>query len=104
MADHVRIIAIFNLAWGALILFGVTQFFLFVDAPPLWVQIAATVLALLSIPAILGGIGLLQRRRWGRIFALVTAAVSLLSIPIGTAFGIYSIVILKKPEIAATLT
>ena len=104
MADHVRIIAILNFVWAGLTLFGGVQFLVFVDAAPTWIQIVAGVLIFLSIMAALAGYGLLERRRWGRTLAMVTAGVSLLSIPIGTAFGIYAIMILKKPEVASTFT
>lgn len=39
-------------------------------------------------------IGLLQRRPWGRILALVAAFVSVLSIPLGTALAVYTMIIL----------
>lgn len=103
MADHVRIIAILNFVWAALTLFGGIQFFVFVDVAPMWIQIVAAILIFMAIPATLAGIGLLKRRSWGRTFAFVTAALSMISIPIGTAFGIYTFMMLKKPEIAATI-
>jgi hypothetical protein len=49
--------------------------------------------------AIAGGIGLLGGKEWGRILSLIHAALSLLSIPIGTIVGILVIVYLIKPEI-----
>ncbi|HEX9815417.1 MAG TPA: hypothetical protein VGB18_00435 [Candidatus Thermoplasmatota archaeon] len=103
MADHVRIIAILNFVWGALTLAGGLQFFFFVDAAPAWIQLAAAFFILLAIPTALAGIGLVQRRRWGRTFAYITGGLSLVSIPIGTAFGIYTFVALKTPEVDATL-
>ena len=55
-------------------------------------------LVILSIPNILGGIGLLKRKYWARILILVLCFLSLLSIPFGTALGIYGIWILLKSE------
>ena len=46
---------------------------------------------LLSITGIIGGIGLLKMRPWGRILALIMGFVSLVRIPFGTALGIYTI-------------
>lgn len=47
-------------------------------------------LAILGVPGILAGIGLLRRRRWGRILALVVGFLGLLNFPVGTAIGIYA--------------
>ncbi len=103
MVDHVRIIAILNFVWAAVTFSVGVQFFVLVDAAPTWIKIVAAVLIVMAIPATIAGIGLLKRRRWGRTFAFVTAALSMISIPIGTAFGIYTFMVLKKPEIAATI-
>jgi hypothetical protein len=60
--------------------------------------IIAGVLVILSIPGIIGGIGLLHRREWARILVLIISAVQLFNVPIGTAIGIYSIWVLVQPE------
>tara|TARA_B100000315_G_C14180354_1_gene408618 strand:- start:69 stop:539 length:471 start_codon:yes stop_codon:yes gene_type:complete len=57
-------------------------------------------LVILSMPSIIGGIGLLKRKYWARILILVLSFISLLSIPFGTALGIYGIWILLKSETA----
>ena len=57
-----------------------------------------TVLIIMSMPGIVGGIGLLKRKYWARILILVLCFLSLLSIPFGTALGIYGIWILLKSE------
>ena len=48
------------------------------------------------IISLMGGIGLLKARQWGRGLTLVTAALSLFSIPIGTAVGLLSILYLTR--------
>jgi len=48
-----------------------------------------------------GGIGLLKGKGWGRICVLFVSFLSLMSVPFGTALGIYSIVILFNKETAA---
>jgi hypothetical protein len=40
------------------------------------------------------GWGLLDRQPWGRILALVVGFISLFSIPIGTALGVYTLWVL----------
>ena len=57
-----------------------------------------TVLIIMSMPGLVGGIGLLKRKYWARILILVLCFLSLLSIPFGTALGVYGIWILLKSE------
>ena len=40
------------------------------------------------------GWGLMQRTQWGRIFAIVAAILSLIKFPLGTALGIWTLVVL----------
>ena len=47
--------------------------------------------SLFLIPPFAAGYGLLKEKRWGRIWAIVAACLSLLSFPIGTAIGIYAL-------------
>ena len=54
---------------------------------------------LLSIPGIIAGVGLLKRKEWARILTLILSVFDLFNIPIGTAFGIYSIWALVQPEV-----
>jgi hypothetical protein len=57
-----------------------------------------TFLFILSVPGIIGGIGLLKRKEWARILVLVTSALHLLNVPIGTAIGGYSIWVLMQSD------
>lgn len=59
--------------------------------------ITITILVL-TIPGIIGGIGLLKGKRWSRILLMIANAISLLSFPIGTALGIFTFIILTKDE------
>lgn len=43
---------------------------------------------------IVAAVGLLQRRPWGRIMALVAAFISVLNVPVGTALAVYTMIIL----------
>ncbi|MBN2460307.1 MAG: hypothetical protein JXB60_01770 [Candidatus Cloacimonetes bacterium] len=52
----------------------------------------------ISIPGIIGGIALFSHKNWGRILILIISALELLSIPIGTALGVYSIWVLVQDE------
>ena len=55
-------------------------------------------LAYLALSAI-AGIGLIMGKEWGRISAIIHAAVSLLRIPFGTIIGILALIYLVKPEV-----
>jgi len=60
---------------------------------------AICVLALVvSLPAIIAGIGLLKFRPWARILTLVLSAINLLNVPIGTAIGVYGLWVLLNNE------
>lgn len=50
-----------------------------------------TVTLFISIPSIIAGIGLLNNQRWALTMALILGCLKLLSFPIGTAIGVYSI-------------
>jgi len=45
----------------------------------------------LSIPGIIAGIGLLRRRPWARILAIVLSVLNLIVVPIGTLLGMYGL-------------
>ncbi len=53
----------------------------------------------ISLPGIIGGIGLLKRKPWARILTLVVGCINLLNIPVGTALGIYTIWVLTNDEV-----
>jgi len=57
-------------------------------------------LVVVSVPGIIGGIGLLKYKSWARYLVLVLAILDLLNIPIGTAIGVYSIWVLAQDETA----
>ena len=61
-------------------------------------SIAVFFFALIGLPKIIAGIGLLRKKEWGRILTLIVSFISLLNFPLGTALGVYSIVILVKEE------
>jgi hypothetical protein len=117
MQDHVKIIGILWIVFGAFSLFGAAILFMLLFgvsfipdvledpvAPGILRLVAVFVggfLAVLGVPKIIGGYGLLKRKEWGRILVLIVSFLSLLSVPFGTALGIYSIVILFNKEAAA---
>ena len=60
---------------------------------------ALLVMVAYFILALMGGIGLLRGKEWGRILSIVHAALSLFWVPIGTVIGILILIYLVKPEV-----
>jgi hypothetical protein len=58
---------------------------------PLLRVIGVSIIILFAIPAIIGGVGVLYHKRWALTLVMVLGCFKLLSFPIGTALGIYSI-------------
>ena len=93
---------------GALAVFGMASFMLPMIAReqrepiPLFVPTLLTgvgvLVAVVAVLSLAVGWGLYQRASWARMLALVMAFFSLLSIPLGTALGIYTLVVLLPAE------
>jgi hypothetical protein len=118
MHQHVKILAVLNIIYGSLgillgllvfvILGGVAGFVTAVDGGPeaekavpvlgLIGVLVFGLLAVLSAPAIIAGAGLLYFQSWARILTIVLSALHLLSVPFGTALGVYGLWVLLKPE------
>lgn len=118
MQQHVKILAVLNIIYGSLgillglivfvILGGVAGFVTSIDGGPEAEQAAPIlgfiavvvfgILAILSLPAIIAGVGLLYYQPWARILTIVLSALHLLSVPFGTALGVYGFWVLLKPE------
>jgi hypothetical protein len=66
--------------------------------PPMWIGGLWPMIAVATIfaaaLALVAGYGLLNRRPWGRIVAIIAAVLALLKFPIGTALGIYTLWVL----------
>lgn len=57
-------------------------------------------LALVSLPGIIAGVGLLAYRSWARILALVLGILNLPGFPVGTILGVYTLYVLLDDETA----
>ena len=119
MEQHVKILGVLNIVWGAMgALGGLVLLAIFGGvygiagvaighnpgaqiALPIIVIIGSVIalfLLILSVPSIIAGIGLLYFKPWARIFALVISVLHLFNIPIGTALGIYGLWVLLSQE------
>ncbi len=111
MERHINVVAALQIGYSILgLLIGILLFTVlhfvgdFVDEheAEFVLSIVANVLivmfVVLSIPGIIAGMGLFKRKEWARILTLILSVLHLLSFPIGTAVGIYSIWALVQPE------
>ena len=58
----------------------------------------AVLVLLISTPAIVAGIGLLQMRPWSKILGIVVSALHIFNVPFGTALGIYGFWVLCSQQ------
>jgi len=118
MAQHVKILGILHIVFGALVVLagiivlivmgGIAGFVGASDqsadtqaAVPLLGGIGGLVFvicAIIGLPGLIGGIGLIQYKAWARILVIVLSALDLLNIPLGTALGIYGFWVLLNKD------
>ena len=110
MNRHIKVVGILYIAVGALgLIAALIVFAIFGTAGGIviaqgergaaaMIGIVATVIcglvALLSLPSIIGGWGLLAGKHWARVLVIVLAVLHLFHFPFGTALGIYSLWVL----------
>ena len=119
MDRHAKILAILNIVWGSMGVIGALIVFLIFGsvlgivgvtahnepgaelAIPIVGAIGAViflVIMIASLPAIIAGIGLLRFASWARILGIIVSALHLVSIPFGTALGIYGLWVLLSRD------
>ncbi|MCA1615601.1 MAG: hypothetical protein LC800_16165 [Acidobacteria bacterium] len=108
--DHNKMLGIMHLIYGGF--FALMTFLMFVmaifiggifsslprepDGPPaafIWGILAFMVViyGVLSLPSLVAGYGMLKRRSWARVAAIVASVLSAISFPFGTALCVYSL-------------
>jgi hypothetical protein len=112
MKDHVKVIGILWIIYGVFFLglaclallffFGVATIPNVEDVEPGALRIigilVSSFLGLISLPQIIGGLGLLGYKEWARILMLVISFISLPNVPFGTFLGVYTMVVLFNRE------
>ncbi len=53
--------------------------------------LATIIILLISIPSIIGGLGMLYQKKWALTLVLILGCFKLFSFPVGTALGVYTI-------------
>jgi hypothetical protein len=113
MEKHITLVAALNIGFGIMGLLVACLAFVVIagagaisgdpQAMAITSVVAATIAVFfitLSVPEIVGGIGLLKHRCWARILVLIIAVLELFLIPFGTIVGIYTIWVLLNDETA----
>ena len=117
MEKHIRILGVIYIAFGALGILAALLLFIGFTGKGLASEnkeillisaSAATAVSILliviSVLAIIGGEGLLRRRSWARLLVIILGCLYLLSFPLGTAIGIYTLWALTKHDSRILLT
>jgi hypothetical protein len=126
MRNHIQALGVLNIVWGAMSALGALIVLLvfggimsvvglatqhdpesgMIAIPVIGIigGIIFVVLAICAIPAIAIGIGLLRLASWARVGGIVLSAFHLLSIPFGTALGIYGLWVLMSPQTMAVFS
>lgn len=115
VADHYQLVAILHIVYSSFIailglglIFVARHVFEFIiqkalqhgatDVPPQFlipmIELVGWIILIRAAAGLAAGIGLLQRSPWARVLTLVVAFTSILSLPLGTALGIYTIWVL----------
>lgn len=122
MDKHIRALAILHIVYGSLALLAGLIVFLLLsgigialnnipESEEMSVSVSSLVvfigflvgilLLIVSLPGIIGGIGLLRHKEWARIVILIVGFFDLLHIPVGTALGAYTLWVLFNREAVA---
>jgi hypothetical protein len=124
MEKHITLVGILNIVYsgfaliGSLVLFAVGFGFRYImeiavrmdphgvhelpaevfNIVPIVLTFIGAIILLVSIAGIIGAIGVIKRKEWGRITVLVISFFHLIHIPLGTILGVYSIWALLNDE------
>ena len=106
---QIKSIAIFSIVIGAAMIFVLGLFmkwFLF-EGPLSYITITEISIAfsflVFSCAYLFGGIGLLKYKGWARIALIVVSIIHLINFPIGTAIGIWFLVVLYSSEVKSLM-
>lgn len=58
----------------------------------------AALIGILSLPSIIAGWGLWNRKSWSRMLTMIIAVFSLPGFPFGTAIGVYALIVMVNDE------
>jgi hypothetical protein len=113
--QHVRVVAILNIVFGAIGILFALGFLVFfgglaavanaedsdTGGPMVLGLIGGLVsffVAIFSIPSIIAGYGLLHYRPWAHTLTIVISILNLINVPLGTALGVYGLWVLFNKD------
>ena len=117
METHVKVLGVLNIVYGALGLCGALLLMVIfggvmgivgaegqeeaaIALPIIGVTGMALVVLLVatSLPLVIIGYGLFKQRSWSRVAGIVISIINLISVPLGTALGIYGLWVLFSKD------
>jgi hypothetical protein len=111
MEKHIKLLGTLYIIFGALFMVGAVIIYLIVttagvisgDETAIFVTgivgiVIGAFLFLVSIPGIIGGIGLLKHQQWAKVLILIIGIINLINFPIGTFLGIYTMWVLMNNQ------
>ncbi len=118
--QHNRLVGILHLVWAGFAIVGVGAGTILLAGIGLlpgvldetWLPLAITttialliagVILLFFLPSLMGGIGILRHRPWGRTWLTIAAILNLIIFPLGTALGLYTLWV-TWPRVAGDVT
>jgi hypothetical protein len=111
MDRHISVVGVLHIGFGILGILLAALLLIFTIGPgvliyslegePLPLTILSVIggsialfMVILSLPGIVGGIGLLKFRPWARYLVMILGVIDLILVPIGTILGAYTLIIL----------
>ncbi len=114
MQKHIQLLGIIYIAYHAIgllsawLIWGVLSGIGFMSGDPqaagiltLIGTVVAGLLLVLSIPGVVGGVGILKGWWWSRYLVLVLGLFNLVHVPLGTILGVYTFWVLMQDETVA---
>ncbi len=125
MEKHIKLVAVLNIVYRCVTILGSVVLFILaavfgrimdfverrgdlhaddipreiLDIVPFILVVIGAIMIVVSIVAIIGSVGVLRRKEWGRIVLIVVSFFNLMHVPLGTVLGVYSLWVLFNDEI-----
>ena len=77
---------------------GAEGFWIFQLVSSAFVGIVLIAIIFSALPAIIGGFATLKEKKFGMVLLVIAGCISILSFPIGTAIGVYSIYVFVENQ------
>lgn len=117
MQTHIKIVALLNIVFGALLAVLGTLLTLGLGLAGLVSGdvlgglvlgtagvVAGLILVVIALPQIVGGVGLLAQRNWARWVLIATSVLGLFKFPIGTVLSVYALWVLLHDDTRRAMT